>query len=248
MSEKKEIIGFYGCPPRKIVNDIRMNHPGSEWIDLDVDFDAPDSGVLPVAYCRILRNIVDNAIANRESIDLILAAVGSDKCDGGYYASYILEKLGFKIIRIKNEEFDSNIKPEEMCVPISQSGLPLDQKVDRIMKTVLADNHDNLEYVKPTHGFWGVPPNDFEILKLFPDTTHVFGWTRCVEAGRPADLALECYVESNLPTVFFTQSFCAKAQLAKYLAEKHDGIFIDADGKINNGVIARIEAFLELNG
>jgi hypothetical protein len=248
MSEKKKIIGFYGCPPREIVNSVRMNHPDSEWIDLDVDFNAPDSGVLPVAYCRILRNIVDNAIAKRDNIDLIIAAVGSDKCDGGHYASYLLEQMGFKVIKVRNEKIDANVRPERIHVPISQSGLPLDLKVDRIMKTALVDNHEKWEYIKPTHGFWGVPPNDFEILKLFPYTTHVFGWTRCVEAGRPADLELECYVEPNLPTVFFTQSFCAKAQLAKYLAEKHDGIFIDADGKINNGVIARIEAFLELNG
>jgi hypothetical protein len=248
MPEKKEIIGFYGCPPHEIVDDIRRNHPDSEWVDLDVDFNAPDSGVLPVAYCRILRNIVDNAIERKDSINLILAAIGSDKCDGGHYVSFILEQMGFKVIKVRNEKVDVNIKPEKIRVPISQSGIPLDQKVDRIMKTVLVDNHDKLDFVKPTHGFWGVPPNDFQILKLFPDTTHVFGWTRCVEAGRPADLELECYVEPNLPTVFFTQSFFAKAPLAKYLAEKNDGIFMDCDGKITNGVIARIEAFLELNG
>ena len=60
-----------------------------------------------------------------------------------------------------------------------------------------------------------------EILKLFPNTTQVYGWIRCVEAGTPADLDLEMYVDENVPTVFYSQAFCSKSSLAKYLADKY---------------------------
>ena len=98
-----------------------------------------------------------------------------------------------------------------------------------------------------TPGFWGVPPNDLSILNLFPDTTHVYGWTRCVEAGTPADLDLEMYVNPNVPTVFYAQAFCSKAQLAKYLADKYNGLYIDIDDYASSSVKAKIEAFLRLN-
>ena len=70
-------------------------------------------------------------------------------------------------------------------------------------------------YCEPKFAFWGVPPNDFSILDLFPNETHLLGWTRCVEAGVPADIELEMFVEPEVPTVFYAQAFCAKAQLAK---------------------------------
>ena len=89
--------------------------------------------------------------------------------------------------------------------------------------------------------------NDLEILKLFPDSTHVYGWTRCVEAGAPADLDLEMYVDENVPTVFYAQAFCAKSQLAKYLADKYNGLYIDIDDYASNSIRAKIEAFLRLS-
>ena len=98
----------------------------------------------------------------------------------------------------------------------------------------------------PLPGFWGVPPNDLEILKLFPDSTRVYGWLRCVEAGTPADLDLEMYVDENVPTVFYAQAFCAKSQLAKYLADKYNGLYIDIDDYASNSIKAKIEAFLRL--
>ena len=95
-------------------------------------------------------------------------------------------------------------------------------------------------------GFWGVPPNDLDILKLFPDDTHVYGWIRCVEAGVPADLDLEMYVDEDVPTVFYAQAFCAKSQLAKYLADKYNGLYIDIDDYASNSIKAKVEAFLRL--
>ena len=98
-----------------------------------------------------------------------------------------------------------------------------------------------------TPGFWGVPPNDLELLKLFPNTTRVYGWVRCVEAGTPADLDLEMYIDENVPTVFYAQAFCAKSQLAKYLADKYNGLYVDIDDYASNSIKAKIEAFLKLS-
>jgi len=190
---------------------------------------------------------MDNAIFLKDRIELIIASTGAEKCEGGRYAAFILEKLDFNVIQSRNDYLEYTDDPSEIDVPISRSDLPLVEKVEKIMSTVLDDFAGKLNAVEPTCGLWGVPPHDFEILRMFPDATHVYGWTRCVEAGRPADINLECFVDPGVPTVFYTQSFCAKSQLAKYLAEKHGGLFIDADGPIGTGVRARIEAFLKLS-
>ena len=92
----------------------------------------------------------------------------------------------------------------------------------------------------------GVPPNDMEILKLFPNSTHIYGWIRCVEAGTPANLDLEMFVDEDVPTVFYAQAFCAKSQLAKFLADKYNGLYIDIDDYASNSINAKIEAFLRL--
>jgi len=243
----KRIIGFYGFPPRWVTEEFRDIYPDNQWVDLDIDFGNPDSGILPDNYCRILRNIMDNAVFLKESIDIVIASTGSEKCEGGRYIAYLLKEMGFRVAVTRNDSDETSIDSSEVYVPISKSGLPLATKIDLIMKTVLEDSRERYDEVQPSYGFWGVPPHDFELLKLFPDTTHVYGWTRCVEAGRPSNLNLECYVEPLVPTVFFVQSFCAKSQLARYLAEKHGGLFVDADGPIGMGTRAKIEAFLELN-
>lgn len=247
MIKSKNIIGYYGYPRGDVTGEIRGKNPDCDWIDLDIDYNYPDSGLIPNAYCRIIRNIIDNAMYLKNNLRIIVASVGADKCDAGRYASHILKKMGFNVVDSYNDSILNCENPEAIDVPISTSNLPLVEKVEKIMETVLDDSRQKYIKTNPTHGFWGVPPNDFELLKLFPDSTHVYGWTRAVEASRPADIDLECYVPQDIPTVFYTQSFCAKSQLAKYLAEKHGGLYIDADGKIGMGIRARIEAFLELN-
>ena len=129
-------------------------------------------------------------------------------------------------------------------VSIATSDLPLREKVLRIMDTVHTPNTVRYRQCGPTVGYWGVPPHDLRLLDLFPPTTHVYGWTRCVEAGCPADLEGEMAVDERVPTVFFAQAFCAKQQLAKYLAEKHGGLYIDADGQVTTAIAARVEAFI----
>jgi len=237
----KKYIGFYGCPSRNIMLSYK-NKLHLDFIDLDEDFGNPDSKILPQAYCRIIKNIIDNSIALRDKLDLIIAAVGEDKCDQGRFAAYLLKDMGFDVIEVRNNDLTNPPHPLKICT----STLPLDEKVKRIMKTVYMEDNNDYEQCKPNYGYWGVPPHDLNLLKIFPNTTHIFGWTRCVEARRPADLELECYVESDIPTIFYTQTFCGKQQLAKYLAEKYRGLFIDCNGPATQSVLAKIEAFIRL--
>jgi hypothetical protein len=106
-----------------------------------------------------------------------------------------------------------------------------------------------MESCRPTAGFWGVPPRDFSILSGFPDTTHVYGWTRCMENKTPANQELEIHINTEVPTIFFAQSFCAKTALAHHLAEKHPrALYLDCDVSAGSSTRAKIEAFLELSG
>ena len=100
---------------------------------------------------------------------------------------------------------------------------------------------------KPVCGFWGVPPYDFSILDLFPDRTHFYGWTRCMENKTPADIEIECFVDPNVPTVFFTQSFCQKSAFAFNLAREHGGLYVEVDKKLSHSTKTKIEAYLEFN-
>lgn len=234
------MIGYWGVPPRRVVEQVRRKHPYDEFIDLDLGMGAPPSNLVPNAYCRIITNIVDNAVHLRDQLRLILAAVGEDKCDGGRFAAIILKDLGFPLIETRNTE------TERQPITIATSGLPLNEKINRIMDMVCLPNRRRYKRVKPTHGFWGVPPHDFSLLELFPDTTHVYGWTRCVEAGVPTDLDLEIEVDRDVPTVFYTQTFCQKTSLAKYLADKYHGLYIDCDGPVTNSVLAKVAAFIRL--
>lgn len=237
----KKIIGIWGYPDPEIFLQIKKIYPHHKIIDLDVNYEMPNSGVIPDAYCRIIRNIIDNSIALKKNLEVVVAAVGEEKCDSGRFAAKILEDMGFNVIQTRFNESNQNFDTS-----ISTSNLPLKQKILTIMDNVIEKVDLKLEEVKPEYGFWGVAPNDLSFLELFPDATHVYGWTRCVEAGRPADMDLEMFVDKNIPTVFFAQTFCAKMQLAKYLAKKHDGLYVDVDDKASNSVKAKIEAFIKL--
>ena len=244
-------IGFWGYPHPNIIKETKEKYPSAEWIDLDIDFNYPKTNILPESYCKIIRNIIDNTIYLKP--DLILAPIGKDKCDSGWFASKILADMGFNVLQTIFE--DTEPKKE---IKICRSSIPLIDKIQIITGNII--NKTKSEYKEAvipenntssnplfTPGFWGVPPNDLEILKLFPDTTHVYGWTRCVEAGTPADIDLEMYVNPNVPTVFYAQAFCSKTQLAKYLADKYNGLYIDIDDYATTSVKAKIEAFLRLN-
>lgn len=253
MSEIKK-IGFWGYPTPDIVSEIKSKYPNAQWIDLDIDFAYPKTNILPDAYCKIIRNIIDNALYIKP--DLIVAPIGKDKCDSGWFASKILIEKGFNVIQTI---FEDIIPKRE--IKICTSNLPLYDKVTTITDSIIQPDLLNKDYTQVelpqedntssnplfTPGFWGVPPNDLEILKLFPNTTRVYGWIRCVEAGTPADLDLEMFVDENVPTVFYSQAFCSKSSLAKFLADKYNGLYIDIDDYASNSIKAKIEAFLRLS-
>lgn len=242
----KKVVGYYGFPRRGLLAGIRERFgPGVELVDLDLASGAPDSGLLPSTTCRIITNIVDNAVLFGDRLAAVVAAVGEDKCDRGRHAAMILRERGVEVIesRFPPEEY------EERPLHYSVGRGPLTVRVDLIMKTVVdpAPPEDPPDRCEPVNGFWGVPPNDFRILELFPETTHIYGWTRCVEAGRPGDMELERFVDEGVPTVFFTQSFCAKQDLAHYLANRHRGLFVDCHREVNDSILAKVEAFIRLS-
>lgn len=245
-------IGFWGYPKPEIIQKYKLKYPQAEWIDLDIDFSNPKTNILPDAYCKIIRNIIDNALYIKP--DLIIAPIGKDKCDSGWFASKILMDKGFDVIQTIFED----IEPKRE-IKVCTSDLPLYDKVVTITDSITNPELLNRKFNQLTipenntssnssftPGFWGVPPNDLELLKLFPNTTRVYGWIRCVEAGTPADLDLEMYVDENVPTVFYSQAFCSKSSLAKYLADKYNGLYIDIDDYASNSIRAKIEAFLKL--
>jgi hypothetical protein len=240
-------IGIVGVPPRDLIEKHRR--PGDEVIDLDM----PQTGVrkeigerlVPRVYCATLRTVAANAIAL--NLDLIIAAVGEGKCDGArYIMEELAEDIGIEIIAVRR----SGEAPRGF--PICTSSLPLREKMDLIIRGVVEDLPPDelarIEPCEPTAGFWGVPPHDFAILDLFPDTTHIFGWTRCMENGTPDNMELELAVEPGLPTVFFAQAFCAKNSLARTLAGRHNGLYVEVDEVMTRSAAAKVEAFLELGG
>lgn len=234
-----QVVGFWGYPDPEIIANIKSEYPNAEWVDLDIDFGAEDKGILPDAYCKIIKNIVNNSFKFRPV--KIAAPIGKEKCDSGWFAAQVLREYGFDVVESIYEQ--KAIKNE---INICTSTLPLFEKVDTIMNNIITPIKYDLPQIKAQFGFWGVPPNDMEILRLFPDNTHVYGWIRCVEAGTPADIELEMTVDEDVPTVFYSQSFCAKSQLAKYLANKYNGLYIDIDDYASNSIKAKIEAFLRL--
>ncbi len=240
MGKKK--IGFWGVPKPEIIEEYKAKYPNDEFVDLCMLYGAKKTSILPDTTCKIISNIMDNAILFQDDLDCIIASVGQEKCDSGRFVARILNDMGFKMVFSQNEIYPNT----PVCTPISTSNLPLAEKITRITANIVKKDDTVYQYCEPKIGFWGVPPNDFGFLNLFPDETHVFGWTRCVEAGRPADTDLEMYVDENLPTVFFAQTFCNKMQLAKYLAKKYGGLFIDVDDYATNSTKAKIQAYMRL--
>jgi len=243
---QRKLIGYFGFPRRALLREVRERFSEDlQLVDLDVAAGAPDSGLLPRATCRIIANIVDNAAHLGDRLSAVVAAVGEDKCDRGRHAAWILKDMGLKVFesRFPEDEFEDR----ELVWSTGRGDLP--GRIDRIMETIVDPSPpaDPPVRCEPSHGFWGVPPNDFRLLELFPETTHIYGWIRCVEAGRPADLDLECMVDEGISTVFFHQSFCAKQDLAHNLAERYGGIAVDCHREINDSILAKVEAFIKLS-
>jgi hypothetical protein len=238
-------IGIVGIPPLEIIRAI--NEDGDTIVDLDepqvrLPIDLA-SQYLPRVYCAILRTVVLNA--GHLDLDRIYIDVGPGKCDCALHTATILaDRLDIPVIPTRNMDM------EDFGTPICRSDLPLLDKLLAITREVQSpDPSPGMEPCTPTAGFWGVPPRDFSILSLFPDTTHVYGWTRCMENKTPAKVELEALCNPDIPTVFFAQSFCAKTALAAHLAARHPrALYLDCDVQAGSSARAKIEAFLELSG
>jgi hypothetical protein len=239
-------VGIVGMPPLSIIKELNVNKVSIHDLDTpmikaDMEMTAP---YLPRVYCAILRTVILNAL--HLSLDAIYVDVGPGKCDCALHVATVLEDmLDVPVIRTQNDDMTG------FGTPVSQSRMGLMQKFEKITDGVKNAEKPNESppACKPTAGFWGVPPRDFSILDLFPDTTHVYGWTRCMENKTPANHELELIYDPDIPTVFYAQSFCAKTALARHLAQKHPhALYLDSDVTAGGSAKAKIQAFLELSG
>jgi hypothetical protein len=212
-----------------------------ELVDLDnlyPDVPSRNEIVLPRTTCRIIKRIYDNALAME--LDEIVFDEGYGKCDFARAVASILEsRLAIPIRRTRNLSMDGH------GTPISDSTLPLSEKVEAILDDFVRPTERSLTpELNPPVALWGVPCSDFSLYDLFPDGTRILGWTRCFENRTPADEELEQVADPNIPTVFFAQAFCHKNALAKHLADKYGGLYFDIDGSVTLPIRAKVEAFL----
>jgi len=239
-------IGIIGVPPLAVIR--AANQHGLVIHDLDEPLVREDletaSPFLPRVYCAILRTAVVNAL--HLELDAIYADTGPGKCDCALHTATILaEALPIPVICTRNMDSAA------FGTPLCRAKMPLLDRMLAITAGVksAAPDQNPPPACTPTAGFWGVPPRDFSILELFPDTSHIYGWARCMENKTPADHALEAEFNPEVPTVFFAQSFCAKTALARYLAKKHPhALYLDVDVHATGSARAKVQAFLELSG
>jgi len=239
---RRRRVGFAGCPPERVLEPLRKT---AELIDLDNVVEGVEErseSLLPRTTCRIIRRILDNALAL--DLDEIVIDDGYGKCDAARgLADLLADSLEIPVIRTQNEN------REPSGTPISDSTLPLARKVEMILDELVRPQKAELApQPNPPAALWGVPAADFTLYELFPDGTQVLGWTRCLENRTPADWEVETYVPAGIPTVFFAQTFCAKNILAQHLAQRHKGLHVDVDGVLSQPVRAKIEAFLHFKG
>ncbi len=245
-SANRQRVGIVGIPPLAVMGTLAS--PDIEIFDLDepqgkIDIETA-SPFLPRVYCGILRTVVANAITIQP--ERIYIATGAGKCDCAVHTATVLSDIlpDTEIIRTRNDD------KENFGTPLCKSKGSLLSRMTEITASVqLVKPYKEAAPCPATAGFWGVPPRDFSILELFPATTHIYGWARCMENKTPDNLDLEMHFSPDIPTVFFAQSFCAKTALARHLATKHPhGLYLDCDVTAGNSARAKIQAFLELSG
>lgn len=241
----KKRTGIVGVPPLAIIEQLEAE--GDTIFDLDEPIVKRDielaSSYLPRVFCAILRTVVINGLSLKP--DRIYIDVGPGKCDCALHTATILKDIlpETDVITTRNQD------RTDFGTPLCTARMPLLDKISAITRSVQsAGSHRDLPACTPTAGFWGVPPRDFSLLSLFPDTTHVYGWSRCMENKTPDNQRLEKLFNPDIPTVFFAQSFCAKTALARHLAGRHPhGLYVDCDVTAGNSTKAKIQAFLELS-
>ena len=239
----QKVVGYAGYPPVDIINEQRDK--GAYIIDLDNPIhEAPrfHQKLLPPNTCAIIKRILDNTIYTNP--DLLIIDVGYGKCDAARaIANVIKMATNINIITTRN---DIDMK---YGTSICDSFLSPRQKAELILENLI-DGKESIKLAKaesPPVALWGVPPADFNLYDLFPNGTILLGWIRCLENGSPANEELELEILKNIPTVFFAQTFCYKNILAKQLAAKYNGLYIDVDEKLSSSDRAKIGAFLRFN-
>lgn len=239
-SVNSQLAGFIGCPPGEVL--ARYSH--CTLIDLDNVQPGVSQGqsehLLPATTCRIIKRILDNLLALRPAV--VVFDDGYSKCDNARFLGRLIVDLlpGVTLVRTQNDNLAGK------GIRICDSTLPLARKVGLILDDIVKPQDlSGLEAcASPPAAFWGVPCADDSVYDLFPEGTQVLGWLRCFENRTPADLNLECWVPEGIPTVFFTQTFCSKNILARHLARRHNGLYVDIDGNMSRSERAKIEAFL----
>lgn len=238
-------VGIVGVPPLSVMTILEKNK--ATIFDLDESIVKRDMEetilYMPRVYCAILRTVVMNSF--HLDLQAIVIDVGPGKCDCALHVAIILaDRLTIPVIKT------CNIDATAFGTPLCKAEIALPEKIARICQSIqTTSDHEQLPPCQATAGFWGVPPRDFSMLSLFPDTTHVYGWSRCMENKTPADLTLESHYNPALPTIFFAQSFCAKTAMAKHFADQHPrALFLDCDISAGSSIRAKIQAFLELSG
>ena len=238
-------IAFYGHPDQKTIN-IFMKY-GFKFLDLDINLKSKKQKIVSDVYCHIIRDIIDNAIGLKSEIEYIICTSGRDKCDQGRNVRDVLSQLDFKLIDASNYNTTPLRKPI-----ISMAKGNLKERVIRIMELVYKPltEKEKEYYIKmrcnPSFNYHGVPPQDIDMLSIFPDNTHIQGWTRLVEMGIPYRVDLEWQIDNKLPSVYFSQSFCNKQLMSEFLANKNNGLYIDGHGTVTNSIKVKLEAFLSL--
>lgn len=239
-------VGIVGVPPLSVMQTLTAPHIKVYDLDepqgmIDIETASP---FLPQVYCGILRTVMANSLIIRP--DVIYIDIGPGKCDCAVHTATVLEDTlpKTRIIRTRNQD------STDFGTPLCTTRMDLLKKMQAITACVQSTTpYHSLQPCKAVAGFWGVPPRDFSLLSLFPDTTHVYGWARCMENKTPDNLKLELHYNPDIPTVFFAQSFCAKTALARHLATKHPhALYLDCDVTAGNSAKAKIQAFLELSG
>ncbi len=242
----KQRVGIVGVPPFSVME--LLGTPEFEIFDLDepqgkIDIETA-SPFLPRVYCGILRTVIANSLVIQP--ECIYIDTGAGKCDCAVHTATILEEIlpNCRIIKTKNSD------TADFGIPLCRTQMNLLEKMSAITASIQnPEPHKTLPMCSPSAGFWGVPPRDFSLLSLFPETTHIYGWARCMENKTPDNPQLEMHYNPEIPTVFFAQSFCAQTALARHLAAKHPcGLYLDCDVTAGNSVKAKIQAFLELSG
>ncbi len=110
-AKHERLVGFYGSPPREVLIDAAALH-GAPLLDLDIDFGAPAANLVSKAYCHIIRNCVDNALALRSRLVCVVAATGREKCDAGRFAAWMLrDVLGIEVLFTENHALPPPLPP-----------------------------------------------------------------------------------------------------------------------------------------